>query len=148
MNKISKYSTKAQSSAVSGEEPNAVGTKLRKRQRYGKLFFTAMCVVSMMVAFGCTAFAANDIAGKIASGLSEVFDIIQSIAIPIGIIALGFAGYQFIFGGQKGMEAGKKTLIYIVIGFAVIFLAPVAAEQIAGWFAGSNSFSWDGHLPT
>lgn len=54
------------------------------------------------------------------------------------LLALGFAAYQILAGGEKGMEKAKKTILYTAIGIAIVFLAPTIINQISGWFSNSG----------
>ena len=80
----------------------------------------------------------GSIEGRIASGLGDVYKVITTIAVPIAVIAAVFSGYNFFFGGEKGVEKARKTLTYVGIGLAIVYLAPVAIKQVSGWFSDSG----------
>lgn len=54
-----------------------------------------------------------------------VVGILNNFAIPIVTIMVLIGGFQFMTAGgdPAKVEKGKKTLLYAVIGYAVIFMA-------------------------
>lgn len=106
-------------------------------------------MVALMLIIGClsmTAFAAGGsgavsgagIGDEIKGGLGEVYDIINTIALPLAALSFVYAALQFFFGGQQGVEKAKKTMIWTIIGIALVYLAPYLVTQIKGWFDGSG----------
>lgn len=106
-------------------------------------------MVALMLLIGClsmTAFATGGsgavsgagIGDEIKGGLGEVYDIINTIALPLAALSFVYAALQFFFGGQQGVEKAKKTMIWTIIGIALVYLAPYLVTQIKGWFDGSG----------
>ena len=87
---------------------------------------------SVMTAYA--AGTAGAIEEGVKSGLKEVYNILTAIILPIGVVALGVCAVKIVWGNQKSAEEGKSALVRIVIGLALIFIAPLLVEQIAGWF--------------
>ena len=80
-------------------------------------------MVALMLIIGClsmTAFATGGsgavsgagIGDEIKGGLGEVYDIINTIALPLAALSFVYAALQFFFGGQQGVEKAKKTMIW------------------------------------
>jgi TRAP-type C4-dicarboxylate transport system permease small subunit len=105
------------------------------------LIFTSYAVVNQVFTALNTRFSAEGIAypdiyplGNIAPGVL-VGKIIQYILSVIGVAALLvfiWGGFQYFmsFGDAKKAEAGRKTLIYAVIGLIVIFTSYAATSFI------------------
>lgn len=145
MNKVKESLMKAEVKATTALMSN--DANLKKRQKWGKFGFTIISTMSMLAMMCCTALAAPDsIEGKIATGMESIYKIITGIVVPIAIVALAFAAFQFFMGGEKGMEKAKKCALYTIIGIGVVYLAPFLVSTVAGWFTGGNDDSsvWNG----
>jgi hypothetical protein len=57
--------------------------------------------------------------------LSKIIDKLQILAIPIVAIMVLIGGFQILFaaGDPEKFNKGKKTILYSVIGYAIILLA-------------------------
>ena len=57
--------------------------------------------------------------------VDEIVSALNILAIPVLTLMLLVGGFLFMFAGgdPKRVELGKKTLLYAVIGYAIIFLA-------------------------
>ena len=111
------------------------------QHKFYKLWRVAMVLtmcISMFCALSCTVFADDGIVSNIASGMGEMFQILRAIVIPVAVIALVFAGYQVLMGGEKGMETAKKTVVSIIVAVALVMVAPLILEQVAGWFGDAS----------
>lgn len=85
------------------------------------------------------AFAATtDIINGIRDGMSEIYTIILYITIPVTVVFVAFAAFKAIWGGDKGMETAKATIVRLVIGLAIVYLAPLLVVTAAGWFDNSG----------
>lgn len=120
---------------------------MKKLKMSGRRILSLM--VALMLIIGClsmTAFATGEsgavsgagIGGEIKGGLGEVYDIINTIALPLAALSFVYAALQFFLGGQQGVEKAKKTMIWTIIGIALVYLAPYLVTQIKGWFDGSG----------
>lgn len=120
---------------------------MKKLKMSGRRILSLM--VALMLLIGClsmTAFATGEsgavsgagIGGEIKGGLGEVYDIINTIALPLAALSIAYAAFQFFLGGQQGVEKAKKTVIWTIIGIALVYLAPYLVTQIKGWFDGSG----------
>lgn len=115
---------------------------LRKAIRNkGSRIMTAITALTMSVAASvCAAFAAPDsIESGIKSGMSNVYNIIKSVAPAIAVVGIGFVAASILFGGQKGMEKGKNYAIILVIALGVLLAAPLIVSTVVGWFSGMST---------
>lgn len=85
---------------------------------------------------------ADQIASQINGGLKKVYSIITAIVLPIAAIALAICGFKLIFGDQRSAEAAKNAIIKIIIGIAIVYLAPFLIETVSGWFQSTNTTIW------
>lgn len=102
-----------------------------KTREIGIMIFSALCTAT-------PAYAAENIASGIESGLDKVYDILKTIVIPIAVVACAICGIKIIWGNQKSAEEGKSALVRIVLGLAFLFLAPLLVKEIAGWFGSAG----------
>lgn len=68
----------------------------------------------------------------IPSFVRALLDIVLTIAIPVIALAIIYAGYKFIAaqGNPTKLEEAKNTLIYVLIGAAILLAAYVIAEAV------------------
>ncbi|MAQ77068.1 hypothetical protein CL684_00880 [Candidatus Campbellbacteria bacterium] len=65
--------------------------------------------------------------------LVETFmDIVLTVAVPLIVIALIYAGFKFVAaqGNSEKLKSAKQTLIYIVVGAAILLGAYAIAQGI------------------
>ena len=82
--------------------------------------------------FSAVSFAAETGNVAIAAGnaLKSVYDILLKLAIPILMIYVAIAAYQFFLGGDKGPDKARKFIIYGAIGIAILYAAPLIVSTI------------------
>lgn len=68
--------------------------------------------------------------------VNNIIDGLFTLAIPITSVMVLVGGFQILFaaGNPEKLTTGKKTIIYAVIGFAVIILAKGVALIIQDFF--------------
>lgn len=91
-------------------------------------------ICGMMVTACATPAAASGIESGIKNGMKEAFTLIRNIVTPIAAVAFAIYGLSMLFGGQKGMESGKKGMLICALAIAAVWLAPLAVEAIQSWF--------------
>lgn len=66
--------------------------------------------------------------------VEKILEIVLKIGTPIIALAIIYAGYLFIAaqGNPTKLETAKKTLVYVVIGAAILLGAYVIAETVVG----------------
>lgn len=109
------------------------------RSRKSARCFMVLCLVSalafsMMLCAFATPGAASGIEQGIKGGMKQAFDLIKAIVTPIAAVVFAIYGLSMLFGGQKGMESGKKGMLICALAIAVVWLAPLAVEAVQGWF--------------
>ena len=109
-------------------------------KKFAHLGLMLVTVITVMLAMSVVCFAAGDdaVTTAVKTGLGDVWGVVQVISVPVGVVALAICGYNFFFGGERGVEKGRKILIYTIIGLAVIWLAPVLMQTAQGWFQNAN----------
>ena len=73
----------------------------------------------------------------IPSLVNAILDIVITIGVPIIVIAIIFAGFQFIAaqGDPKKLEKAKKTLLYVLIGAGILLAAWAIAQAVVSTVA-------------
>lgn len=66
---------------------------------------------------------------KLNDGFTSILATMQVVFGGLSAICIGYVAYLFLLGGDEGKQKGKKQLIYIVIAFALCFMA----TTICGW---------------
>ena len=74
--------------------------------------------------------AAETIKGIVNSLTSDGYNILRAIVVPVCIVALAAAGFQFIIGGTQGSEKARKTVIAVGCAIAFVVFAPVVVQLI------------------
>lgn len=127
--------------SVTLEEPNS------KQRMIQQLTSIVTCCAMMLGMFMfmtvSTAFctgtntAGQNIQNAVNDGANQIFTVMRAIVTPICIVLFGFAGFQFLLGGQQGTEKARKTIFAAVLGLALVLLAPLFGQAVATWFANS-----------
>ena len=117
---------------------------LEKKERLSsiknRLFAVCIaCYCTLAITMPAFADGTDSITSGVKTGLKKVYDILTAIVLPIGVVALGVCAVKIIWGNQKSAEEGKAMIVRIVIGLAIIFLAPLLVNEIAGWFKDQSS---------
>ena len=74
----------------------------------------------------------------ISNGTQQIWNILVGIVAPIAAVALAICAIKIIWGGQRAAEEAKSTAIKIVIGIAIVLLAPSIVSAVRGWFTTST----------
>lgn len=66
--------------------------------------------------------------------IAKILDIILKVAVPVIVIFIIYAGFQYVIarGDTKKIEAAHQTLLYTVLGAAIILAAWTIAQALAG----------------
>ena len=118
--------------------------KLKNASKRIKAIFIGIStsVMTALITAAPVLAAGDQISTQINSGLKKVYTIITAIVLPIAAIAAAICAIKMIWGDQRSAETAKATLIRIVIGVALVYLAPFLVEQVSSWFSGSSSNIW------
>jgi len=70
----------------------------------------------------------------IPSLVKQILEIAMKIGVPLIVLAIIYTGYLFIAaqGAPDKLTAAKESLVYVVIGAAILLGAYVIAEAIVG----------------
>ncbi len=62
---------------------------------------------------------------SLADLLERIFEYLFKIAVPITAIMVLIGAFQLMFAGgnEEKVKTGKKTILYAVVGFAIVLLA-------------------------
>lgn len=74
----------------------------------------------------------------ISNGTQQIWNILVGVVAPIAAVALAICAIKIIWGGQRAAEEAKSTAIKIVIGIAIVLLAPSIVSAVRGWFTAST----------
>lgn len=111
------------------------GNNPRKRS-WGRMFFVLCTAVMATAALLLVASAApaSTITAGITDGAQQLFNLMESVVVPIAAICFAWNAFKVLFGGERGMEQAKKNILIIVIVLALVFLAPPIIKEVGGWF--------------
>lgn len=101
------------------------------RSRALRLTMVALLIVASSFSF-VFAGPGDEIETAVKAGLKEIYTVITAIVVPVAVICAALAGYKFFVGGEKGAAQAKQILIYLAIGVAVVYLAPVVINGVRG----------------
>jgi len=73
----------------------------------------------------------------------KILDFLIVLAIPLSAILIVYAGFVYITsaGNEEKIKTAQKTLIWALIGFAVVLLAKGIPQLIIDFLQGNNSTS-------
>lgn len=74
----------------------------------------------------------------ITNGTQQIWNILVGIVAPIAAVALAICAIKILWGGQRAAEEAKSTAIKIVIGIAIVLLAPSIVSAVRSWFTASS----------
>lgn len=84
----------------------------------------------------CTDESGNELEGFdcVLNIVKSVLKLIFRIGIPVIVVAIIYTGYLFIAaqGNPKKLEDAKQTLLWVLVGSAIILGAGLIAEAISG----------------
>ncbi|MCK4918578.1 MAG: TrbC/VirB2 family protein [Candidatus Pacebacteria bacterium] len=70
----------------------------------------------------------------LAGFIDSILDVVVTIATPIAILAIIYSGFLFVKaqGNSSELEKAKKTLMWVLVGVAVLLGAQLLASVIEG----------------
>lgn len=121
-------------------------SKIFSVERLRKINVNAAAVMTSIYCAMVTAMpvlaSEDEITQGIIGGTEKIWNIIVGIVGPLAAIALAVCAVKILWGGQRAAEEAKGTAIKIIIGIALVLLAPTIVNAIRGWFTqGTWSFS-------
>lgn len=128
-------------------------TNATSHKQMTQIITIALCVflfVGMfMLATTTSAFCAenpdvgNDIQNAVSQVTEKIYSIMRSVIVPCCIVALGFAGFQFIFGGSQGAEKARKVVFASGAAIGFVVFAPMVVKTIAKMVSNNGNSAWN-----
>ena len=109
--------------------------------------FMLATTTSAFCTSGNTGNVGNDIKTAVSQVTEKIYDIMRAVIVPCCIVALGFAGFQFIFGGSQGAEKARKVVFASGAAIGFVVFAPMVVNTIAGMVKNSGTDNWDTYNP-
>ena len=113
-------------------------------------FAAVVLALTLVLSFGLMAFASNTNTGKSDIGKAvedagqTVWNVLMEISIPVGLIVIVAAGILLVIKhGERDIDRLKSTLLYVIVGYFMIFLAPYFIKTIVQMFKGQSQQAWD-----
>ena len=126
---------------------------MTKRIPNKRIFALCLCFCLCMfaatninVAF-CTAGAMDAIKNAVYQGAGHIYSLMRVVVIPLVVVAVAWAGLQFLFFGSRGTENGKKILMGCAAAVVVVVCAPIIGNLLGSWFANIGTGDLSGYNP-
>lgn len=116
--------------------------KMQKLVRIGSMVALAFCMMLSCAFAAPTTGTADAIQNGVNDGAKQLYGVMTAILLPVAAVVFAWAAFKVLFGGEKGMEQAKKTILTIVIVLALVYLAPLIINQVGGWFSSSGGWLW------
>ncbi len=100
--------------------------------------FMVAAYCTVMTAAPALADGVSEITSGIVGGTQKIWNILVAVVAPIAAVSLAICAVKILWGGQKAAEEAKSTAIRIVIGVALVLLAPSLVKAVKGWFTASE----------
>ena len=71
---------------------------------------------------------------QIKKGLDAIYGMIKSVVPWVAVVMAGVAIFKLMTGDEKQIQAAKRQLLWIIIGFIAIYLVPDLINAVAGAF--------------
>ncbi|MFH0846384.1 MAG: hypothetical protein V1851_03245 [Patescibacteria group bacterium] len=70
--------------------------------------------------------------------INKIIDVVILLATPLAILAIIYSGFLFVKaqGNSKGLEDAKNTLLWTIIGIAVLLGANILSDILSGTVKG------------
>lgn len=89
----------------------------------------------------------TDIPNAVTSVMDKIYRIARSVIVPICIVALCFAGFQFILGGNQGAEKARKIALGCAGAVGIVVFAPLIVKSIANVVSSYGGSDLDSYNP-
>ena len=110
--------------------------------------FVGMFMLATTTSAFCDEAQLGDTIQSAVSGVTdEIYNIMRAVIVPCCIVALGFAGFQFIFGGNQGAEKARKVVFASGAAIAFVVFAPLAVNTIATMVKNAGNDKIDNYNP-
>lgn len=124
-----------------------------KRSYKTTVLRTASLIVVMVFLFMTCCFAAGTgsieeskaaLENAVSDGTETLYNVLLAIILPFAATLMGWAGVKVLFGGEKGLEDAKKTMLRVVIAIMAVYLIPTVIVGMRNMFFASSisEFTW------
>lgn len=113
-------------------------TQKKRIFRIIAVLFTVLMVALMLLSTAYADGTTTSIKQGIQQGAKSLFDIIESVTVPIAAVCFAWNGFKVFFGGERGMEQAKKNMLIIIIVLALVLLGPLIVKEASKWFNGGK----------
>jgi len=88
------------------------------------------CILVLLVLLVPSVFAAE--VSEITEPLNKIYDLVKGIISVVAVLALTFAGVQFMFSGDniQAREGAKSMVSYAVVGLVIVWVAPLLVNYL------------------
>lgn len=103
----------------------------------------AACIFALcfgMVVLNASAIETNAIVDGITGGAKKIYEILESVLLPLTIVSFAWNGLKMLMGDQREMSAAKKNILITVIVILLVLLAPPILQEVQSWFETGH---WD-----
>ncbi|MDD5568940.1 MAG: pilin [Candidatus Pacebacteria bacterium] len=112
--------------------------------RKAKIFLSIIFIFTLLTVFSGVVLATESAGipnpspfGSIGELLDRIFDFLQDIALVVLPLMLVWAGIVFITAGgdPAKIKQAREIVLYAVIGFIIVFLAPAIVDTVSNLVA-------------
>lgn len=127
-------------------------------KQYRQILSLVLCCVMFVGVFmlATTATAHCATTSAISTGIENAFskiteqayNIMKAIIVPCCIVALAYAGFQFLIGGTQGAEKARKVVIGCACAIGFVIFAPLVVSSITSIIqSGQSEKGWSDYNP-
>lgn len=105
-------------------------------RKENEVIFVA-CILALcigMFLLNASAIETNAIVDGITGGAKKIYEILESVLLPLAIVSFAWNGLKMLMGDQREMSAAKKHILITVIVILLVLLAPPIIEEVQSWF--------------
>lgn len=115
------------------------------KRRLARFALAMMLCIALCMVMSIASFAAdevedgtNNLVTNIKSGLGSAYKTVAALVTPVAVLTLVFAAFKFFYGGERGVETAKKTILYLLFGVLLASLAPLIVITVSSWVDNSG----------
>lgn len=68
----------------------------------------------------------------------SIYNIFTGVLLAVATVSFAWAAFKMFFGGEKGLEQAKATMLTVSIAIMIVYLAPLMIQQVRNWFSNSS----------
>lgn len=124
------------------------------RKTMTQIMALTLCVFAfvgvVLMGTAATAFCADDlssISDAVSNLTNQAYELMRNIIVPCCIVALTYAGFQFLFGGNQGSEKARKVVIGCILALCFVVFAPMIVSTVASMVKSEGTKNWGSYNP-